>query len=159
MKIGVVSDTHNRGLPQQMLDDFQDADLIIHAGDSCSLDHIDLLRKITEVIAVCGNMDDTRLRECLKNKVIFKKKGISFGVCHGKGPAKKVIDFIINEFKKDKIDVAVFGHSHIPFNEVINGVLYFNPGSPNDTFCTPYCSYGILEIKDDKVSGKIIKVK
>ena len=44
-------------------------------------------------------------------------------------------------------------------NEKINGILYFNPGSPTDLVIAPYRSYGILEIKDNDVVGKIIKLK
>ena len=29
---------------------------------------------------------------------------------------------------RERPDVVVFGHSHKPFNQVINGALYFNPG-------------------------------
>ncbi|MBU0467658.1 MAG: YfcE family phosphodiesterase [Candidatus Omnitrophica bacterium] len=159
MKIGVTSDTHDRGLPKQMLDDFQDVDLIIHAGDACSLDAINELKNIAEVIAVFGNMDDMQVREGYREKLIIKKEGASIGIFHGRGSAKKVLDFVVEEFKDEKVDVVVFGHSHCAIKEVIDGILYFNPGSPNDKFCAPYCAYGILEVKDGKVDAKIIKVK
>ena len=57
------------------------------------------------------------------------------------------------------IDVVMFGHSHEPLNEKNGGVLYFNPGSPNDKVFAPYCSYGILDISEKGIIGKIIKVK
>ena len=49
MKIGVVADTHSLALPKQMLDDFKNVDLIIHAGDFCSMKVIEKLKKIKEV--------------------------------------------------------------------------------------------------------------
>ena len=159
MKIGVTSDTHDRGLPQQMLDDFQDVDLIIHAGDACSFDDIDNLKKISEVIVVFGNMDEMQLRENYNEKLIIEKEGVFIGIFHGRGPAKRVLDYVIEEFKDDKVDVVVFGHSHCALKEVVDGVLYFNPGSPNDKFCAPYCSYGILEIHDGKAEAEIVKVE
>ena len=159
MKIGVTSDTHDRGLPKQMLDDFQGVDLIIYAGDACSFDDIDALKKIAEVVAVFGNMDDSRFRECFSEKLIIEKEGVSIGIFHGKGPSKRVLGLVIEEFKNDKVDVVVFGHSHCALKEVIDGVLYFNPGSPNDTFCAQYCAYGIMEVQDGKVDAKIVKVE
>ena len=42
MKIGVVSDTHSHKIPDQLMKDFKGVDLIIHAGDFCSLKNIDL---------------------------------------------------------------------------------------------------------------------
>lgn len=159
IRIGVTSDTHDRGLPKQMVDDFKGVDLIIHAGDVCCFEDINELKKIAEVIAVFGNMDDMKFRESYREKLIIEKEGVSIGIYHGRGPAKRVLDFVVEEFKGDKVDVVVFGHSHCALKEVVNGVLYFNPGSPNDKFCAPYCAYGIIEIDNGKVEAKIVKVK
>lgn len=158
MKIGVVSDTHSHMIPQQMLDDFKDVDLIVHAGDFCSAADLKVFTKIKEVRAVFGNMDGLELRQILPERDLFEVEGVRFGLYHGHGSVDKVLEIIKNEFKKDKVNVAIFGHSHFPVNETINNVLYFNPGSPTDIVRAPYNSYGILEIKDGKVSGNIIKV-
>ena len=53
--------------------------------------------------------------------------------------------------------MLVFGHSHQPMNEIKDGILHFNPGSPTDKIFAPFNSYGILEI-NDKINGKIIKI-
>jgi len=159
MKIGIVSDTHSHNLPKQMIDDFKHVDLIVHVGDFCSGEDLKMLKKINKVRAVFGNMDEAELRQILPERDIFEAEGTKIGLYHGKGSPDRVLNFVKAEFKKDKVDVVVFGHSHQPCNEVINNVLYFNPGSPIDIVRSPYCSYGILEIKNDKVSGKIVKVR
>ncbi len=159
MKIGVVSDTHSQEIPQQLIKDFADVDLIVHAGDFCSKNVYDSFTKMKTLKAVYGNMDEADLCRKLPQKNIFECGGLRIGVYHGEGPAKRVIDFVREEFKDDKVDVVIFGHSHHPLNEIIDNVLYFNPGSPNDKVHAPYCSYGMLEIKDGKANGKIIKVK
>ena len=159
MKIGVVSDTHSHIVPQQMLDDFKDVDLIIHAGDFCSVADLKIFTKIGKVRAVFGNMDGLELRQMLPEREIFEVEGLRIGLYHGHGSVEKILDIIKNEFKKDKVNIVIFGHSHHPLNETIDNVLYFNPGSPTDIVRAPYNSYGILEIKNGKVSGKIIKVK
>jgi len=159
MKIGVVSDTHSRAIPRQLFDDFKDVDLIIHAGDFCTQEDLKKFTSLKEVKAVYGNMDESKLCAKLPEKSIFEWNGFSIGLFHGEGPPQKVINFVKERFKKDKVDVIVFGHSHQAFNEVIDGTLYFNPGSPNDTIFAPFCSYGILKVKDRRIVGEIIKVK
>ena len=158
MKIGVVSDTHSHPLPTQMLEDFKRVDFIIHAGDFCSLDVLDHLKKIKEVKAVYGNMDGTDLRQVLPRNQIVRCGKFSIGLFHGEGHPNGLLEKVRAEFENTKVDVIIFGHSHRTMNEEINGILFFNPGSPNDTVSAPYCSYGILDI-NDKITGKIIKVK
>lgn len=158
MKIGVLADTHSHEMPAQMLEEFKGVDLILHAGDFCTLDILDKLKKIKEVKAVYGNMDGPEVRRVLPRKQIIECGKFSIGIYHGEGHPKMLLEKVQSEFKNDKVDVVIFGHSHNPMNEIIDGVLYFNPGSPNDTVHASYCSYGILEIAD-KISGKIIKVK
>ena len=159
MKIGVVADTHSQEVPKQLWDDFEDMDCIVHAGDFCTWDDYQKFKDKKELKAVLGNLDDAKLKKVLPQKLIFKLGGFSFGVYHGEGPAQKVLDFAKAKFEKDKVDAVIFGHSHIPLNLTIGGVLYFNPGSPCDTICAPYCSYGVIEIENRTISGKIIKVK
>ena len=54
------------------------------------------------------------------------------------------------------VDAIIFGHSHVAMNAVREGILYFNPGSPNDKSAAS-CSYGILTV-EKKISGRIIKL-
>jgi len=42
-------------------------------------------------------------------------------------------------------DVVVFGHSHLPHNEVIDGVRYFNPASAGPRRFDYPVSVGIIE--------------
>jgi len=159
MKIGVVSDTHSHVIPKQLLSDFQDVDLIVHAGDFCTKNDLNVFKKIAKVEAVFGNMDGLELRQILPEREIFYADGMKIGLYHGHGAPDKVLNFVKAEFKKDKVDIVIFGHSHMPVNEKDGNVLYFNPGSPNDKVRAPYCSYGIIEIKDKTAMGRIIKVK
>ena len=159
MKIGVVADTHSRALPKPMLNDFKRVDFIIHAGDFCSLDVAQQLKKIKDVKGVYGNMDDQDIRKAFPRRQLIKVGSVTIGVVHGNGPSAKIFEVVKNEFQTDKVDAVIFGHSHQALNETKDNVLYFNPGSPNDTMFAPYCSYGILEIADKDIKGKIIKVK
>ncbi|MBI5416169.1 MAG: metallophosphoesterase family protein [Candidatus Omnitrophica bacterium] len=159
MKIGVVSDTHSLDIPAEMLEDFKKMDLIIHAGDFCTSLDLETFRRIKEVRAVCGNMDEAQLRRVLPRREIFTLAGVAVGIFHGEGPRERTLETVRKEFHGQKPDVVVFGHSHQPFNQEIDGVLYFNPGSPSDGFTAPYRSYGVLEIESGKIKGKIVKLK
>jgi putative phosphoesterase len=159
MKIGVVADTHSKPLPKQMLADFKSVDLIIHAGDFCDIADYQALAKIKEVEGVYGNMDNSEIRKIFPRRQILKFGSFSVGLFHGEGPPKTILEKVKEEFQKDKVDIVIFGHSHQPLNEKDGEVLYFNPGSPNDTIFAPYCSYGIIDINEKNFSAKHIKVK
>lgn len=159
MKLGVIADTHSRDVPSEVLEVLTKTDLIVHAGDFCSVEDYKTFTALKEVKAVFGNMDDAAVRNKLPEQLIFEWEGFRIGLTHGEGPAKRVLAFVQEKFKKEKVDAVIYGHSHEPFNEVIDGVLYFNPGSPNDWVVAPYCSYGLIEVKAGKLAGRIIKVK
>ena len=159
MRIGIVADTHSQKIPPQVLKDLHKVDFIIHAGDFCSQEDLDIFAKIKDVKAVRGNMDSASLAKSLPDKEIIECEGVRIGITHGSGPRDKVLSSVKKVFSKDDVQAVVFGHSHAALNEVIDGVLYFNPGSPNDYVFPLYRSYGILEVKNGKVFGKIIKLE
>jgi hypothetical protein len=157
MNIGVISDTHSRALPPQVIEDLKKMDLIIHAGDIGSKAFFDEFKRINNVKAVYGNMDDAALRSILPKSQIIDCDSFAIGLFHGAGHPDHLLDCVKQEFKNKKVDVIVFGHSHIPMNEKIDGILFFNPGSATDTVFAPYRSYGVLET-GDTIKGRIINI-
>ncbi len=158
MRVLVISDTHSQDLPQKVKDEFAKVDLVIHAGDICSLEYFEGFPPGVEIKAIRGNMDEEEIGGKLQKKVFFNLEKVRVGLFHGRGPSRRVKDYVEEEFAKDKVDLIIFGHSHTPFNEVFHNILFFNPGSPTDTIFAPYRSYGILEINGNKVNGQIIKI-
>lgn len=163
MKIGVVSDTHipakGTGLPSELLKALKGCDLILHAGDLIDLSTIEELKKIARVEAVYGNMDLPRVRSILKDKKILNVAEKKICIMHGYGRPDNLIEVLKEEFLEQKPDIIVFGHSHVPMNEYINGVLFFNPGSATDTVFAPYRSYGIIEINKGEIKATIHRLK
>lgn len=162
MKIGVISDTHipdkALDLPKDILKGFQGVDMIIHAGDLADLSVLSKLRSIcSNVKAVWGNMDPPDVRKELKEKEIIKVGNFKIGIMHGCGRPDNLIESLSVEFKKDNVDIIIFGHSHSSLNEKRGNILFFNPGSPTDKIFSPYNSYGIIEI-NDKIEAKIIQL-
>lgn len=163
MTIGVISDTHLSGgkceLPRDLVKELKKCDLIIHAGDFVDACVLDFLCEISEVAAVCGNMDGDSIKSRLKSKETLEIGDKKICIMHGYGHPGKLIGILKNEFAQEKPDIIIFGHSHAPVNEYIDGVLYFNPGSVTDTVYAPYRSYGIIKIdKEGAVKADIYKL-
>jgi len=159
MRIVVTSDTHSQVLPKPLIEDMKAADLVIHAGDFTDIKVLDMVRKFKEVRAVYGNMDSLELRKVLPREDILQCEQVRIALFHGEGHTHGMVERIRERFKAEKVQAVVFGHSHEPMNEIIDGVLFFNPGSPTDEIRAPYRSYGVLEVAGDKIKGQIIKIK
>lgn len=162
MKIGVLADTHipdrAADLPPKIAEEFKRVDLIIHAGDFTNKSVWDKLKTMARVMAVYGNMDSLDLVERLPRREIIKCRKFTIGVFHGKGNPAGIIEQLKSEFKDDKVDIIIFGHSHKAMNEKIGNIVFFNPGSPTDTIFSPFKSFGIIEI-NDKIEAQIIRLE
>lgn len=158
MRIGIVSDTHIRdhgkGLPKQLMEGLANVDLIIHAGDWMSLDVLYELETIAPVEGVAGNNDGWDIIDRFGHSKILTLEGHRIGIVHGHQGYKQTALNALDTFKDEAVQAIVFGHSHVPFNEVLQGVLMFNPGSPTDKRRQEKYSYGILTLTD-KIEGEI----
>lgn len=162
IKVGVISDTHipffSKTLPKNIEKYFQGVELILHAGDLVDLGTLNELKKLSKrVEAVCGNMDLPNVEAILPKKKIITVGKYSIGLIHGWGPPKNLLKYVTEAFTKDSVDIIVFGHSHEPYNEEKEGILYFNPGSASDKSAKCENTIGILELNEVK-RGKIIKL-
>lgn len=160
MKILVLSDTHiprvAQDLPQEIYDAISGVDMIIHAGDFVEKEVFDKLTTLRPTKAVYGNMDSSNLRNILNPKEVIHAGKVKIGLIHGYGAPRDIMDTVKKEFQG--VDAIIFGHSHSATNIVKEGVLFFNPGSPTDKIFAANNSYGILEIVNDKIEGKIIRL-
>lgn len=161
VKVGVVADTHlttGVGLPQEMLNQFRDVDIIMHAGDLVSLAVLEPLKKIgPQVYAVYGNMDSAEVKHTLPEKQVITIKDFRLALIHGWGAPFNLMQAVREKFNDRPVDCIIYGHSHSPQNILDQGILYFNPGSPTDKFFAPYNSFGVLEIGKE-IAGKIIRL-
>jgi len=51
---------------------------------------------------------------------------------------------------------VVFGHSHIPLHESVDGFQIFNPGSPIDRRRQPRHSMGIARVEGGAVAFEVL---
>lgn len=160
MRIGVVADTHipgrARALPAGLLEGLQRVDLILHAGDICIGAVLEELAAVAPVVAVAGNNDPPDLARTLGWQQVVSAGGRRIGLVHGhRGKGATTPQRALNAFSSAAVDCVVFGHSHIPYLELHEGVLAFNPGSPTDRRRRPTFSYGILHIGPDAIRGEL----
>jgi len=162
VKVAVISDTHIpatcNSLPAILLEKIKGVDLIIHAGDCTELSVIEELRKIAPVEAVAGNMDSNIIRRQFPVKKILELGAFKIGISHGYGSPDKLVDYVKDLFKEDKLNCIIYGHSHIPKIDYIDDVLYFCSGSPTEKIFAPYNSFGILDI-GDKITPTIVRLE
>jgi len=123
MKLGLISDTHNF-LDPRLPEIFAGVDHILHAGDVGQAMLLMELEQIAPVTAVVGNTDEgLRLRETEMVTLADKKFLIHHIVTPGLGSPR--IDQLL---RTKSPDVVMFGHTHKPYAQLVDGRLFFNPG-------------------------------
>jgi putative phosphoesterase len=114
------------------------------------------LAKLSRVEAVCGNMDHLGLCESLPAKKVIEAGKFRIGLTHGFGAPHGLVDWVRSRFDGENVDAIVFGHSHHAMNEVIDGILFFNPGTATDRRFSHELSIGMLDVDDKGITGRII---
>lgn len=159
LKIGVVSDTHlprrGRQLPPQLLEGLKGVDRILHAGDINRDWVLYELEELAPVEAVAGNTDDQDLQQWLGMKRIIRVGEVRIGLVHGHGESGTTLERARRAFRDEQVQGVVFGHSHIPFVEEREGILYLNPGSPTDKRRQEHFSFGVILVEGSRLQGEI----
>jgi putative phosphoesterase len=146
--IGVISDTHGLLRPEALAA-LQGSDYIIHAGDIGDPQILDKLVAIAPLTAVRGNVDHGAWTRKIPATNVLEIGEISIYVLHN-------LQELDLKPEAAKFAVVVYGHSHVPKQEVKNGVLYFNPGSAGPRRFKLPVSVGHLTIDDGKIDAKIL---
>jgi len=161
LKIGVLSDTHGMKKATQKVLEYmsetnKEIDTIIHAGDLVS-DAKFIERLGYKVYCVAGNCDPIgiapaeRLIE-IEGKKIFLAHGHTYQVKYG-------VNKLLERAKNLSAEIVIFGHTHIPENLKVAGVLLFNPGSVTLPKQGGPGTFGILEIAGKDVFAHHVQVK
>ncbi|MEW9698745.1 metallophosphoesterase family protein [Paenibacillus sp. SI8] len=150
MRIGIISDTHLSGhaqkLPDALVEGLSGVELILHAGDWVSPHVIELVEAIAPCEGVAGNNDGSEIIDRFGVKKLLNIAGFRIGLIHGDGYRKTTEERAREAFLSERPDIVIFGHSHIPYQQTIDGMFMFNPGSPTDKRRQPRFSYGIMEL-------------
>lgn len=161
MKVAVLADTHTYGMtrsvPAGAWPYLETADHILHAGDVCDPGLLDELKSFAPVTVVMGNCDAHDVRAWgASDEARLELGGIRIGMIHDSGLEPGRRRRMRALFPDSR--VVVYGHSHMPANEDLDGLLLFNPGSPTWKRKAPFTSMGLLWIDDGAVEGEIFPV-
>jgi uncharacterized protein len=154
MRVAVLSDTHAprhwKACPAAVAAQLDSADLILHAGDICTVDVLHELAQWAPVHAVRGNNDGRQIAEWgAPETLLLTLDGLRVGMIHDSGPAAGRGGRLRRRFPD--AELVVFGHSHIPMDATQDGLRIFNPGSPTDRRRQPHGTMGVLDIRDAQV--------
>jgi putative phosphoesterase len=162
MRIAVLSDTHSprhwKHCPAAVARALEGVDLILHAGDVCLPGTLDELAEFAPVRAVRGNNDGPDIAAWGAPETLeVELAGLRVAMVHDSGPRTGRGARLHRLFPG--ADLVVFGHSHIPWDEVHQGQRAFNPGSPTDRRRQPTGTMGELLVEDGAlVSARILPV-
>ncbi len=150
MRILVFSDTHGSILgPLRVIDSYDKVDAIIHAGD-VSRDADKLMEEYPNIpmYAVCGNNDfyssyPVTARVTLGGKKIF--------ITHGHKYSVRMGNYLLQDLiARDKYDIVVYGHTHVPEHDYFAGGEIINPGS-----ATYSKTYAEILIENSRINATI----
>lgn len=142
MRIVVTSDTHRDSRDFfNILDRHEkNADLFINLGDSeHEMELLELTRPNLSIKSVSGNCDwnsTAPLEQIITvgGKRVFFTHGHKYYVKHG-------LQELQRRAKEINADICLFGHTHEPYTDIVDGIYYMNPGA----VC--HASYGVIDIE------------
>ncbi len=130
VKIGVIADTHQFWHPR-IVEIFSGVDEVWHLGDVGDARILENLRAISPRLSVVEGNNDYNLT--LPSSLTLEREGARFYLIH--------IDLI---HPPSEIDWVLHGHTHVPRQEQVGRVRYFNPGSAGKANRGAPLSVGLL---------------
>jgi uncharacterized protein len=171
--IGVIGDSHIparlKNLPESLEEGLQGIDLLLHTGDISRGWVLRKLEAIAPVVAVRGNNDYLVPFLPLRKDLHIEGLHLTLTHSHG-GLAGYLFERYIyytrgytHQFHYKRVlasypgsHMIVFGHTHMPYCQVRQGVLLFNPGSLSPLFYPRGSGpkFGKLTIQDGRVTAQ-----
>jgi putative phosphoesterase len=182
VKLGIISDTHGdvAGWRQALAGPFQAVDLILHAGDilyhgprnpmvagyAPPILAEAINASPVPIIFARGNCDSPVDQLVLDYPIQAPYARVQIGAVgiwlqHGDELSREQM---VEQARRYRVQVGIFGHTHIPELELREGILLFNPGSPSlpkagvltvgllDTEKREAC---LIELATNKVLGQV----
>lgn len=153
MRIVATSDSHRR---RNNLYDIIDrhkenAELFINCGDSeGDIENIPFIYPDVRMECVAGNCD---FGSTLPNFKVLSFAGKKIFFCHGHTyGAKHGYERLLEAAKAEEADICIFGHTHTPYIEKIDGIYLINPGAVCNS------SYAVIDIVDGKINAYHAKI-
>jgi putative phosphoesterase len=153
-RIAVVSDTHGSiDNINAFLRRLGSVDALYHLGDHAE-DAIPLAQKLNcGYVNVRGNCDPFSDAP-LSYTVQWHGKRIL--LLHGHTVSGRLA--LLYAARQENADAVLFGHSHVPSLETVEGILMLNPGSLSRPRTTAGPSLAILELSDTSMHAEILYI-
>lgn len=120
INIGLISDTHGR-INEDWKKYFDQCDYIFHTGDLDDEEAYNFFMNLGKpTYIVRGNCDRDYYSEYLPDDMKVPVGGKLFMLIHNRAYLP---------WDLDEVDFVIFGHTHIPADEVHDGIRFINPGS------------------------------
>ena len=148
LRIGVISDTHGL-LRAEAIEALRGSQYIIHAGDIGSEQILEKLAEIAPLTVVRGNVDRAAWAKKIPVANVLAVGRVSIYVLHN----LRELDL---KPEASGFAAVVSGHSHVPTQEVRNGVLYFNPGSAGPRRFSLPVTLGRLIVRGRAIEPQLI---
>ncbi len=150
----VLSDTHgNRRAIDSLKGVLDEADVIIHLGDTSADGQYTRSQYPNKTYVVNGNCDAAKLGE---DELVLNIEGVKIFAAHGHlYGVKYSAEKLVYRAKELGCNVALYGHSHRAAEEDIGGVLTVNPGCMTRYSQQSYC---YLAVNGNKAVAKIVNI-
>ncbi len=155
--IGVVSDTHGL-LDPRLPALFEKVEHLLHAGDIGSVSVLHGLEGLAPLTAVSGNVDGGFLNAHILPQQSVVLAGMRIWITHILGNPHKLSRETRIHLEQTNPDIVVFGHTHQPFNEKVDGTFFFNPGIAGPRRFHLPRSIGFLDIQNGEARGRIVSL-
>ncbi|ARJ24066.1 MULTISPECIES: metallophosphoesterase [Bacillus] len=160
MKALIVSDSHSSVKELQQLKENYEGkvDVMIHCGDS---ELTPAHQELQGFQVVKGNCDYANFQD----EIVTDVDGIRFLVVHGhRHNVKMTLQTLAYHAAEVGAQVACFGHSHILGAELIDGILFINPGSillprsrVEKTFALLEMDENHIEVRFETLDGQLVE--
>lgn len=151
MKVVVVSDSHGwNHILNEICEVHPDADAYLHLGDLQGDP-----TQFPKYTFVSGNMD----RNIDVYERVVELGGYRIMMTHSNecNYFNRLYQ-LADRAKELECQIALYGHTHVPHMEVVEGIYTFNPGSVSEGRSMMYETYGILYLEADSIRYEIISV-
>lgn len=145
--VGIISDTHGLLRPEALAL-LRGVAHIVHAGDIGAPDIVPRLGQLAPVTAIAGNIDVADWARAFRPTASVVLLGRRFFVIHDRGD----LDF---DPAAEGYDAVISGHSHRAATQIVDGVLYLNPGSAGPRRFKLPTTVATLWIEGDTIASNI----
>jgi uncharacterized protein len=148
-KIGLMSDTHG-WLDPALHDWFAGVEMILHAGDVGSEMVLLELETIAPTAAVRGNVDGGSWARALPLERVVEVAGLRIALLHIAGSPDRPTLEAKALMERERPDLLLVGHSHIPVIQRVGDVLWVNPGAAGRQGLHRERTAAVLQLEEER---------